>query len=182
MWGVGRYLVAATVVALPLALGGCGLGLSLYIDQLERANARPAQRSAEAHPRADRAVTVAGPLAIALGPQSVLTPTDRHHLQEGLAAGLRRRFSQVVVMDAGKAPPPARQSTVLELDTVRDASRAQPAVVHAVVRVYDDTRSLQSVFRSPAVAVDLTAPDRNAAIDELLAGLIARLDTLLLSP
>jgi hypothetical protein len=171
-----QCLILAPIAALPLALGGCTVLLQLYVEHEVKAR-WPAPRSAAVHPLADRAVTVAGPLAVILGSQSVLAPADNRYLLDGLAVRLRQRFPQAVVMDSRQAFTATGSSTILQLDTTRDSSNARPAVVRAAVRVYD--RSLQSVIGGPAVAVDLEAPDRNASLDELLAGLDARLQTLL---
>lgn len=83
------------------------------------------------------------------------------------AARLRRRF-----------PSTEGPATVLQIETVRDSSKAQPAAVDTVVRAYDSHGSLQSIIRS-AVAADLQQRDGKASIDGLLASLDARLDTLL---
>jgi hypothetical protein len=119
---------------------------------------------------------IPGPITVVMGPGSVFAPGDNRYLQDALAARLRRRFPQVAVMGSRQVAP-----TVLQLDTTRDSSNAQPAVVHAVVRIYDSGRSLQSIIDVP-VAVDLKQPDLSASIDELLAELDARLAPLLRQP
>jgi hypothetical protein len=92
-----------------------------------------------------------------------------------LTAYVRQRFPQAVIVESRRAP----SATVLEVTTTRDTSDAHPAVVKVMVRVYDSNRSLQSVIRGPAIAVDLKQVDRTASIDALLAGLAGKLDTLL---
>ena len=94
---------------------------------------------------------------------------------DGLTAYLRQRFPQAVIAESKRTP----SATVLEVSTTRDTSDAHPAVVQVVVRIYDSRRSLQSVIRGPAVAVDLKQADRTESIDAVLAGLAAKLDTLL---
>ena len=167
-----RAAVAALAV-LPLALGGCSLALDLYTAQLQRAYGVPVRPAP--NPLTDRAVTITGPITVAMGPQSVFAPANNRYLQDALAARLRRRFPEVAVMDSRPAASTG-STTVLQLDTTRDSSNAQPAVVHAVVRVYDSGRSMQSIIDAP-VAVDLKQPDLKASIDELLTGLDAKLDT-----
>jgi hypothetical protein len=179
-----RCFIAATVAVLSFALGGCSLAVEFYLDQVAEAaqqiKGTSVQQAPTVHPLADRVVAIAGPIAITLGPQTALPPADRRYLLDGLSAGLRRRFRQVVVMESSEAAAAAGPSTVVvELDTIRDSSNAQPAVVHAAVRVYANGRFLQSVIRSPAVAIDFRRPDRTTSIDELLVGLNTRLDTLL---
>jgi hypothetical protein len=172
-----RSLIAGTLATLPLALGGCAPALDLFMDRLSEGYGAP--RPAKSNPLADRVVIVAGPLAVIPGPQSVFASADRRYLLDGLAARLRRRFAQVVVAESSRGASVAGSSTVLQLDTTRDSSDAHPAVVHVVAQVYDSSHSLQSVIRGPAVAVDLKRPDRKESIDELLAGLDAKLDILL---
>lgn len=178
--------ITAVVVALPFALGGCGLAFDVAADQIveaaARTSGRPIQPSPKPHPLADQAVTINGPLVITLGSQSVFEQADRRYLLDGLAKSLRRRFPQAVVLDSRQAVRTAEASTTLRLDTMRDASGAQPAVVQVMVRVYDSKQSLRSIVRSPAVAVDFNQPDRKGSIDELLAGLDGKLATVLLSP
>lgn len=171
MW---RFI--ASVVVLPVLLGGCGPALNLYLKQLERGyhgpNGRPPPQP---DPLADRSVAVTGPLAVTLGTQSVFNPIDSRHLLDGLAAYMRGRFPQAVIAEAKLTGT----TTILEVTTTRDTSDAHPAVVQAVVRVYDSNRSLQSVIRGPKIAVDLKQADSSEAIEALLASLAGKLDTLL---
>jgi hypothetical protein len=164
------------IILLPLIMGGCSPGLYLYLQQVERAHHGPDWRPPpRPDPLADRPVAVSSPVVVTLGTQSALAPADNRHLLDGLAAYLRRRFPQATIVESWRAP----SATVLEIATTRDTSDAHPAVVQAVVRVYDGSRSLQSVIRGPAIAVDLKQADRTASIDAVLAGLTGMLDTLL---
>lgn len=164
------------IIVLPLVLGGCSPGLALYLQQIERAHHGPDWRPPpRPDPLADRPVAVVGPLAVTLGTQSALAPIDSRHLLDGLAGYLHQRFPQAVIVESWRAP----SATVLEITTTRDTSDAHPAVVQVVVRVYDSSRSLQSVIRAPATAVDLKQADRTESIDAVLAGLTGKLDTLL---
>jgi hypothetical protein len=166
----------ASVVVLPLLLGGCGPALNLYLKQLERgyhgSDWRPPPQP---YPLADRSVAITGPLAVTLGTQSVFNPIDSRHLLDGLATYMRGRFPQAVIAEAKLTG----SATILEVTTTRDTSDARPAVVQGVVRVYDRNRSLQSVIRGPKIAVDLKQADRSEAIDALLASLASKLDALL---
>lgn len=170
MW---RFI--ARVVVLPLVLGGCGPALSLYLQEVQRAHPGPRHPPPRPDPLADRPVAVADTLAVTLGTPSAFTPGDSRYLRDGLATYMRRRFPQAVIVESSST----RTVTVLEVTTTRDTSDAHPAVVQAVVRVYDGNRSLQSVIRGPKIAVDLKQADRSESIDALLASLTGKLDTLL---
>jgi len=171
---VWRYIALMTV--LPLILGGCSPVFYLYLQQVERAHHGPDWRPPPwPDPLADRSVAVTGPVAVTLGAQSVFNPADSRQLLDGLTAYLRQRFPQAVIAESKRTP----SATVLEVSTTRDTSDAHPAVVQVVVRIYDSRRSLQSVIRGPAAAVDLKQADRTESIDAVLAGLAAKLDTLL---
>lgn len=151
---MGRFI---TIIALMLVLEGCSPVLSLYLQQIERAHHGPDWRPPpRPDPLVDRPVAVANTVVVTLGTQSVFAPVDSRHLLDGLAAHLHQRFPQAVIEESRRATP----ATVLEITTTRDTSDAHPAVVRTVVRVYDSSRSLQSVIRAPAIAVDLKQADR----------------------
>lgn len=149
--------------------------MNLYLQEIQRAHPGHKLPPPRPDPLADRPVVLTGLVAVTSGTQSAFTPGDSRYLRDGLAAYMRWRFPQTVIVESSST----RTATVLEISTTRDTSDAHPAVVQAVLRVYDNNRSLQSVIRGPKIAVDLKQAYRSESIDALLQGLTGKLDTLL---
>ena len=166
----------------PTVLGGCSIAFDLYMDRVAAAYGRPQHGPLSHTTLEDRIVRVAGPFAIALGPDvrqvSVLSTADRQYLLDRSTTLLRRCFPKLVAVDSTQAAIDRRFWTILELDIVSESDEDDNLRLRIVLRVRDHSGTITSVIQGQLYGIDAGRANQRKMIDAALPLIDAKTDML----